>query len=131
MPADMVTPGTSTIAGTGLFAGKHHDAGDVLIELDHAPNSVEEFGLLNHSCDPSLGWRGAQTLVALRDIPDGMELTVDYATAIDHRDWVMWCHCNTYRCRQVIEGNDWQIPQLQQRYHGHWTPGVQRRIDDA
>ena len=29
----------------------------------------------------------------------------------------------------MVEGSDWQIPQLQQRYAGHWAPAVQRLID--
>jgi hypothetical protein len=41
----------------------------------------------------------------------------------------MMCHCETYRCRQVIEGTDWQIPQLQKRYAGMCAPDVQRLID--
>jgi hypothetical protein len=41
------------------------------------------------------------------------------------------CHCETYRCRQVIEGTDWQIPQLQRRYAGWFAPVVQQRIDAA
>jgi hypothetical protein len=31
----------------------------------------------------------------------------------------------------VIEGTDWQIPQLQKRYAGHWPPDVQQLIDDS
>jgi hypothetical protein len=29
----------------------------------------------------------------------------------------------------VITGDDWRIPQLQQRYAGHWIPYLQRLID--
>ena len=83
----------------------------------------------NHSCDPTLWWAGEYTLIARRDLEPGTELTSDYATGSNHPDFVMHCHCETYRCRQVITGDDWQIPQLQQRYAGHWIPYLQRLID--
>jgi uncharacterized protein len=83
----------------------------------------------NHSCDPTLWWGGEYTLVARRDLEPGAELTSDYATASSHPDFVMNCHCETYRCRQVITGDDWKIPQLQQRYAKHWIPYLQRLID--
>jgi len=86
---------------------------------------------LNHSCDPALGFSAAGELVARRAIAPGEELTIDYALHRDDPDFVMVCHCETYRCRQLIEGNDWQIPQLQKRYAGFWAPAVQRRIDEA
>jgi hypothetical protein len=28
----------------------------------------------------------------------------------------------------MVEGTDWRIPQLQERYAGHWAPAVQRLI---
>src|SRR5207253_8152644 len=34
---------------------------------------------LNHSCNPNVGVRGQITFVAMRDVPAGAELTIDYA----------------------------------------------------
>ena len=105
-----------------MFAVAPVVAGTVVLSQDGV-------GALNHSCDPNLGWSSDNALVAVRDISDGEELTCDYATVIDDPGFVMMCHCETYRCRQVIEGTDWQIPQLQKRYAGAWSPTIQRRID--
>jgi hypothetical protein len=116
----------SPIAGIGLFTAQPIPAGTTVLTC--AP---VDFGGLNHSCDPNLGWADDATLTAVRDIAAGEELTVDYATAITDPAFVLYCHCGTYRCRQVIEGTDWQIPQLQTRYAGRWAPRVQRRIDAA
>lgn len=110
----------SLIAGEGLFARTDLGAGTPLANV--------ELALLNHSCDPNLGWCG-DTLVTLRDVEAGAELTVDYATFHAEPGFAMFCHCETYRCRQVVEGDDWRIPQLQQRYAGHWAPAVQELID--
>ncbi len=82
----------------------------------------------NHSCEPKMGWADEYTLVTLADVAAGQELTDDYATSTADPDFVLYCHCETYRCRQVIEGTDWMIPQLQLRYAGHWVPYLQRCI---
>ena len=114
----------SKIAGNGLFATQAAATGVAVLRQDG-------IGALNHSCDPNLGWADENTLVAMHDIAAGDELTIDYATVICDPGFVMMCHCQTYRCRQVIEGTDWQIPQLQRRYAGFWAPAVQQLIDTA
>jgi SET domain-containing protein len=121
-----ITVGASDIAGRGAFAAAPIPAGTVLARLDAAAPLIG-----NHSCDPTLWWADGYTLVARRDLASGEELTHDYATSIDDPAYLLACHCQTYRCRQLISGDDWQIPQLQQRYEGHWTPALQRRIDGA
>jgi SET domain-containing protein len=120
----LAEPGPSRIAGRGLLAAASIAAGAVVLEQDGV-------GTLNHSCDPNLGWAGDTALVARRDIAAGEELTVDYSTTVADPAFVLVCHCETYRCRQVVEGTDWQIPQLQKRYAGFWAPQVQRLIDES
>ncbi|HEY2879981.1 SET domain-containing protein [Nocardioides sp.] len=83
----------------------------------------------NHACDPNLGWVGEYTLATMTDVAAGAELLTDYAMSTVDPDWIMGCHCASYRCRQMIEGTDWRIPQLQERYHGWWAPYVQRLVD--
>ncbi len=42
---------------------------------------------MNHSCDPNVGYRGVNSLVALSDIRPGQELRMDYGTysfSFDH-----------------------------------------------
>jgi hypothetical protein len=66
----------------------------------------------------------------MRDVAAGTELTTDYALSISDPAYLLRCHCQTYRCRQLVTGDDWRIPELQRRYFGHWAPAVQRLIDD-
>ncbi len=84
---------------------------------------------INHSCDPNLGFRGQIVLVAMRDIPAGEEITVDYAMcdATPFNDFP--CTCGTERCRSYFTANDWRIPELWARYDGYFSPYLQRRID--
>jgi hypothetical protein len=91
------------------------------------PGNLNRFG--NHACDPNLGWVDAYTLAVREDVAAGSELLVDYAMSVADDSWVLRCHCHSYRCRQMVEGSDWRIPQLQRRYDGWWTPYVQRLVD--
>jgi SET domain-containing protein len=118
---------TSPIAGRGLFADEPLPAGTVVLRPE-AP--VHEAGPVNHSCEPNLGWSG-DALVTLREVAAGEELVVDYAMSTADPDWFLRCHCPSYRCRQMVEGTDWRIPQLQARYAGHWSPAVQRLVDES
>ena len=155
-----IHPGPSPIAGTGLFTTTPIPKGTnvaqfggrmvTTAELTHLRDTTDDYvdtlvvddehhlvlphgndlHLANHSCEPSVGWSG-YTLVALRDLAPGDEVTHDYATSTADPSYLLRCHCETYRCRQMVEGTDWRIPQLQQRYGEHWTPHLRRLIDAA
>jgi hypothetical protein len=97
------------------------------LHLVPAPGNLNRF--VNHACDPCLGWVDTYSLATRADVAAGSELLVDYAMSVVDEAWFLRCHCASYRCRQMVEGSDWRIPQLQQRYAGWWTPYVQRLID--
>jgi uncharacterized protein len=82
----------------------------------------------NHGCDPNLWWAGDYTLVARHDIAADAELTNDYATSTGEEDFTMPCRCGAEVCRGVVTGNDWRLPELQQRYGAHWVPDLLGRI---
>ncbi len=83
----------------------------------------------NHGCDPNLGWVDEYTLATMADVPAGEELLSDYAMSTADPDYVLRCHCPSYRCRQMVAGDDWRIPQLHERYRGWWVPYVQSLVD--
>lgn len=86
-------------------------------------------GGMNHSCDANLWMRDEVTVVARRDIAAGEELTQDYALYTTSPTWVMKpCRCGSSLCRQVITGNDWLRPDVQERYQGHFSPFINERI---
>jgi SET domain-containing protein len=156
-PDAVVRP--SPIAGSGLFAAAPIAAGTVVsrlggrlvdtarlrelmdaseeyvdtiivaedVHLVLAPGSDNRFG--NHGCDPNLGFADEYSLVTLADVVAGEELLVDYAMSTTDPEFYLRCHCPSYRCRQMVEGSDWQIPQLQRRYDGWWAPYVQQLVD--
>jgi len=84
---------------------------------------------INHSCDPNAGLSNPVQLVALRSIRQNEEVCYDYAMT-DGSDYCGFqCNCGVYGCRGMITGNDWKNPQLWERYHGYFSPYLQRRID--
>ena len=83
----------------------------------------------NHSCDPNLGWDDEYALATMVDVAAGQELVSDYAMSTADPEYVLRCHCPSYRCRQMVAGDDWRIPQLQERYRGWWVPYVQSLVD--
>ncbi len=119
----------SLINGSGLFATQDikkdvrisYIAGKQAIKL---PKTVEEalsipnwFGLsrmfwidpegtpfqyLNHSCEPNAAIVGRKTLVAMRNIKKGEEITIDYSMTDADPIWFMDCDCKSKVCRKKI-----------------------------
>lgn len=83
----------------------------------------------NHSCEPNAGMCGPITLVALRDVDAGEEICFDYAMS-DGSDYDQFdCACGAPTCRGRVTGSDWQIRELWDRYDGHFSPYLARRIE--
>jgi hypothetical protein len=57
----------------------------------------------NHSCHANTGFAGLD-VVALRDIPPGVELTLDYGEVLDGTAEPFACRCGAPECRGVIRG---------------------------
>ena len=80
---------------------------------------------VNHSCEPSCGFRGQISMVALRDIEPGEQITFDYTMTDVERPEELWepmkCLCGTASCRGNITGSDWKLPALRQKYEGYFS----------
>ncbi len=66
-------------------------------------NNPSEWAPQNHSCDPNTAYHGLN-VVALRDIPQGEELTLDYTTLLDESSEPFDCQCGASNCRGTIRG---------------------------
>ena len=107
----------------------------LVMQWDDDLFSVEDRGadpayFINHSCDPNTWMEDAFTIMAMRDVEVGEELTVDYALWEADENYVSrWeCKCGSSMCRKRVTGNDWRLPELQERYKGHFTPLINKRI---
>ena len=152
-PRVVVAP--SPIAGRGLFGRERIEPGEVVMRLGGRVLTDQEFQALrlvkhnslaigdhlnllldddspvvfgNHSCDANLWMADEVTLVARRPIVAGEEVTVDYALHTADLPWSMDCRCGSPVCRGVVTNDDWRRRDVQQRYAGHFSPFLNRRI---
>ncbi len=115
--------------GMGVFATARFVAGDVIFHMEGREVTEEELEtegytdgyplqigpdayyrlahipeMVNHACVPNAGIRPDLTLVALRDIQIGDEITYDYSTTmLEGEDgWTMRCGCGDAACRATI-----------------------------
>jgi len=88
----------------------------------------EPADFINHSCNPTAGFGGSPiTLVALRDIGVGEEITFDYCMDTSY-DMEFDCLCGSLNCRKKVTGNDWKLPALQQKYEYYFSPYLWKKI---
>ena len=99
-------------------------------ELYLAPMGMEEpADFINHSCNPNAGVCGQISLVAMRDINSGEEITFDYAMSDSSSFDEFDCSCGTIHCRGRVTGNDWKRPELWARYDGYFSTYLQNKIE--
>jgi SET domain-containing protein len=137
-----IKAGETVVIWSGTFVDREaaegaRADGKLIMQLDDNLYSVEERGedptyFMNHSCDPNVWMANAVTLVARRGIPSGAELTIDYALfeAVEDFEAEWECQCGSAHCRKRFTGKDWRIPELQERYAGHFLPLIIKRIAD-
>lgn len=131
----------SPIGGRGVFAVKDFFPGDVLGEIAGSKVTVDElerrflsgndrvtcdafqvdehfyidmddpYLYLNHSCNPLVGILGFNTIVALKPIKEGQEITYDYSATewtpceydqYDPNSWPLRCNCGAPSCRKIV-----------------------------
>jgi hypothetical protein len=88
---------------------------------------------LNHSCDPTAWLTDEVTVEARRLIRAGEEITTEFATWFDYEPGTAYsaswaCKCGSPLCRRVLSARDWERADLQERYAGHFSPFLARRI---
>ncbi|OHA94318.1 MAG: hypothetical protein A3E02_00505 [Candidatus Zambryskibacteria bacterium RIFCSPHIGHO2_12_FULL_38_34] len=119
----------SKIDGLGIFAGENIRKGEIIqyikgvikfkinknkedalanpdwvgVKKNHWIDPERPYKFLNHSCNPSAGIKGKVTMVALRDIKEAEEITVDYSTIEGDDMWEMKCTCGEPNCRGIIK----------------------------
>jgi uncharacterized protein len=74
----------------------------------------------NHSCEPNCGIKGLFTIVAMRNIEIGEELTWDYEmTENNYFNWYMKCKCGSKICRKKIGRFDNMPQKIRNKYKGY------------
>jgi SET domain-containing protein len=86
----------------------------------------ESMAYINHSCNPNIGARGDIVFVAMRDVKAGEELVIDYGM-INNQDFSMECACMADKCRKIITGYDFLLPEVQ-KYDKYLSAYIQSKI---
>lgn len=74
---------------------------------------------VNHSCDPNCVIQiknNIATLWAIKDIPEGTEITFDYSTDCTEVGWALNCLCGSGNCRKIV-GSFSCLPLSTQEYY--------------
>ncbi len=118
-------------------AEKAKTEGKLVMQFDENLFSIEDRGessayFINHSCEPNVWMKDSFALEAMRDILPGEELTADYVIWEANEEKISkWeCVCGSKNCRHIVTGKDWQIPELQEKYYGHFLTLIQKRINN-
>ena len=88
---------------------------------------------VNHCCEPNAvdlsRSPNITQYVAWRDIPAQEEITTDYG--IFGGASIESCLCQSARCRGHVAPDDWQLPELQQRYRGYFPWHLEQKLQQA
>ena len=103
---------------------------NLFVMVDTTKRSVDPTHYMNHSCDSNVWMKDEVTLIARREINCDEEITIDYALFESTNDWVpSWnCSCDSTLCRGKFTGKDWMMPEIQEKYKGHFSPWNNKRI---
>ena len=71
-------------------------------EIWISPSRESAWRFINHSCSPNAGLKGRVTVVAMKNIRHGEEITIDYSITEDDPFWSMKCSCREKNCRKIL-----------------------------
>lgn len=135
-PGEIVAVKGGAIVTAASLALRRHEMSPAEIQIEDdlyiVPRDAADFEsnilCLNHSCNPNVGVRGQITFVAMRDVPAGAELTIDYAMIDGDPSERMACSCGALGCRRIVTGDDWRSPALRRRYRGYFSRYLEDRM---
>src|SRR3990170_867086 len=139
-----VTVKKSKIHGKGVFANRDFGKEESILEIDDSQVVKDESILtqyqknfvcdwlgdkvvlmqaperyINHYCEPNAyvnTIKGTRTLIAMRDIHKGEEITYDFAIN-GYYESKMNCNCGSGSCRKIINCNFFKLPKpIQRKY---------------
>lgn len=100
----------------------------------------------NHSCEPNVGYKGDNQLIAMRDISKGEHLVYDYAFTDTESSmhYGLRCLCGSKECRLILTFGQWRSRTYMKKYgnyvtryisnkyaeNGWFDPRIERRLID-
>ncbi|GFR42295.1 hypothetical protein Agub_g3193 [Astrephomene gubernaculifera] len=88
---------------------------------------------INHSCDPNCGMLDSVTVVAMRDIGAGEELSIDYGTVMDESIEstgleTFDCCCGAACCRRRVTPRDYMRQDVRDRCQDYFPPFMRAKL---
>jgi len=147
---DKVSIKKSKIGGKGLFAKRDIKKGEIIgvVKGPIIPDnedSYKKYGedhlhpinyseailnsnftkYTNHSCNPNCGLKDGIKIVAMKDVKNSEEITIDYDTL--EYSWEMVCNCGSPKCRKKIRGYKYLRGGLKRKYKGFISPHLLKK----
>ncbi len=102
------------------------------IPMDPDRPDAEMSDHIMHSCKPNAGMEDSTTVVAMREIAAGENITFDYGSVnnssilleSDNFD----CECGHADCRRRVTADDWRLPSVWRSCWPYFPPFVKRAI---
>ncbi|MDO8500106.1 MAG: SET domain-containing protein-lysine N-methyltransferase [bacterium] len=133
--------GGELISRQQAFSGNYRSRSIWIVDIDRylaLPKSDTQEILdenLNHSCDANAWLTDEVTIAAKRNIEVGEEITLDQGTwnfeDATYTDNKKPCSCGLKDCRKILTENDWKIPSVREKYKGHFSPMIQKMINNS
>lgn len=123
-----------TIEEESLLPKEFQDTGVQIAEnfVLSTKERKEDADCFNHSCDPNAGFEGQIFLVAMKNIKKGEQVVFDYAMVLSSESELTYyslkCECGSVNCRGMVTTEDWEKPELQERYHGFFQEYLKKKI---
>ena len=89
---------------------------------------VYKTGVINHSCEPNIGFRSTVELVAIKEIAADQEVLCDYGF---YSTEITICACGSKNCRGKVTPEDWKLKSLQDKYLEYFSPYLKEKIKAA
>ena len=86
----------------------------------------------NHSCNPNSGLNGNASIVSLKNITEGEELTFDYQILDTEASFYsgLSCKCGSNNCRGVLSFDQYRNIEWQNKFYDYSTTYVKNQIDN-
>lgn len=143
---------TSKIAGLGIMAGENIKKGEYIftvrgklkfkinknekdalenpnwvgIKKNYWIDPTKPYKFLNHNCNPNSGANNLADLVALKNIKEGEEITIDYSIIEGDHRWEMNCSCKSKICRRKIKSIQFLPEKIYKKYLPHVSSYFQK-----
>ncbi|MCX6717024.1 MAG: SET domain-containing protein [Candidatus Taylorbacteria bacterium] len=111
---------------------------DISEKHSFCPRTDEELNLMpqnliNHSCEPNVGFKDVVFIISIRDIKKGEQIVYDYAFVMWSSDesvchFEMDCLCGSRTCRKKVKEDDWNIKSIQEQYGDYFQTFIRSKF---